>query len=147
MEDCKQINILLVEDDPEDVQLTQEVLQMTKMKLDIDIARDGIEALEFLNNVSNEKKKGLPDLILLDLNMPRMNGHEFIREVKNDHRFSKIPVVVLSTSSTENDIKESYTSGVSCYITKPVGLKEFQKVVEAINNFWFTVVKFPDNLS
>ncbi len=144
MEDLKLINVLLVDDDQEDLDLTLEVLEMTKMKLNIEIARDGVEAVEFLNKVYDEEKRKLPDLILLDLNMPRMSGHEVLQYIKGDERFRTIPVVVLTTSKSETDIANSYAAGVSCFVTKPVGLKEFQTVVEAVNNFWFTVVKFPE---
>ena len=144
MEDLKLINVLLVDDDQEDLDLTLEVLEMTKMKLNIEIARDGVEAVEFLNKVYDEEKRKLPDLILLDLNMPRMSGHEVLQYIKGNERFRTIPVVVLTTSKSETDIANSYAAGVSCFVTKPVGLKEFQIVVEAVNNFWFTVVKFPE---
>lgn len=141
--DLKLINVLLVDDDQEDLDLTLEVLEMTKMKLKIDIAKDGVEAVDFLNKVESDKRK-LPDLILLDLNMPRMNGHEVLQYIKGDDRFKHIPVVILTTSKSETDIANSYAAGVSCFVSKPVGLKEFQTVVEAVNNFWFTVVKFPE---
>lgn len=142
--DLKLINVLLVDDDQEDLDLTLEVLEMTKMKLKIDVAKDGVEAVEFLNKVQSNDKQKLPDLILLDLNMPRMNGHEVLQYIKGDARFKHIPVVILTTSKSETDIANSYAAGVSCFVSKPVGLKEFQTVVEAVNNFWFTVVKFPE---
>jgi len=142
--ELKLINVLLVDDDQEDLDLTLEVLEMTKMKLKIDIAKDGVEAVDFLNKVNSDDKRQLPDLILLDLNMPRMNGHEVLQYIKGDNRFKHIPVVILTTSKSETDIANSYSAGVSCFVTKPVGLKEFQTVVEAVNNFWFTVVKFPE---
>lgn len=138
----KPIKVLLVDDDPEDVDLTLEVMELSKLKLDINIARDGIEAVEFLEKQVKEEL-ALPDLILLDLNMPRMNGHEVLSQLKSDKQLCRIPVVVLTTSSSDEDILKSYSTGVSCYVTKPVGLKEFSSVVEAVNNFWFTVVKFP----
>ena len=144
-EDIKLIKVLLVEDDPEDVELTLEVMQMAKIKLDISVASDGVDALEHLEKKYNEDKNLLPDLILLDLNMPRMNGHEVLNHLKEDPRYKRIPVVVLTTSKSETDITKSYEEGVSCFITKPVGLREFQEVVEAINAFWFTVVKLPVN--
>ncbi len=137
----KLIKAMLVEDDPEDVELTLEVLQMTNLKLNIEVASDGVEALEKLNLAYKTDPEQLPDIILLDLNMPRMNGHELLEKLKEDSRFKKIPVVILTTSNSEKDITKSYEEGVSCYITKPVGLAEFQEVVKAINSFWFTVVK------
>jgi len=140
----KPIHVLLVDDDPEDIELTLEVLEMAKMKLKVSTASDGVEALEFLNNCKNDQSVEFPDLILLDLNMPRMNGHETLTEIKKDALLKRIPIVVLTTSRSETDIEKTYAEGVSCYVTKPVGLKEFQSVVEAVNNFWFTVVKFPN---
>ena len=144
-EESRPIKVLLVDDDPEDIELTMEVMKMTNLTLNIDAAKDGIEALEYLEQAASKKNQELPDLILLDLNMPRMNGHEVLERIKKHKDFMKIPVVILTTSKSETDIAGSYERGVSCYITKPVGLSEFQQVVEAINNFWFTVVRFPEN--
>ncbi len=138
------ISILLVDDDPEDVELTLEVMKMNKVQLKVEVAKNGLEALEVLNRHANNGVSNLPDLILLDLNMPKMNGLEVLEHIKKDRKLKRIPVVVLTTSKSETDISKSYESGVSCFITKPVGLNEFQDVVEAINNFWFTVVKFPE---
>ena len=137
------INVLLVDDDPEDVELTLEVLSLSKIKVNIATAFDGEQAMEILLHQAENDRTKLPDLILLDLNMPRKNGHEVLEEVKNHKALQQIPVVILTTSGSEEDISNSYKKGVSCYIKKPVGLNEFQRVVEAINDFWFTVVKFP----
>ncbi len=137
------IQVLLVDDDPEDVDLTMEVLLMSKIKVGIQIAKDGEEAMSMLLKCLDEKPPVLPDLILLDLNMPRKNGHEVLAEIKANRYLQHIPVVVLTTSGAQEDISLSYKKGVSCYVKKPVGLPEFQRVVEAINDFWFTVVKFP----
>lgn len=137
------INVLLVDDDPEDVDLTMEVLSLSKIKVNITTAIDGEQAMEILLHQAEHDKSKLPDLILLDLNMPRKNGHEVLEEVKSNKGLRHIPVVILTTSGSEEDISSSYMKGVSCYIKKPVGLNEFQRVVEAINDFWFTVVKFP----
>ncbi len=142
--ETKLIHVLLVDDDQEDLDLTLEVMEMTKMKLNIEVAKDGVEAVDYLNKVAAIDVRNLPDLILLDLNMPRMSGHEVLEFIKGHDTFKKIPVVILTTSKSEADIASSYAAGVSCFVTKPVGLKEFQTVVEAVNNFWFTVVKFPE---
>lgn len=136
------INVLLVDDDQEDCDLTVEILEMSKVKVSIEIVHDGVEAMEFLEKNKNNPKK-FPDLILLDLNMPRMNGHEVIAALKKDECLAKIPIVVLTTSDAESDISKTYSGGVNCYVTKPVGLSQFQKVVDSISNFWFTVVKYP----
>lgn len=142
MDEFKAISILLVDDDPEDINLTLEILKMHKIKLNIKVAHDGIEAMDMLrNNFDN-----LPDLILLDLNMPRKSGHEVLDEIKNDKNLKHIPVIILTSSKALEDIDSSYLRGASCYVSKPVGIEEFKKVVEAINNFWFSVVKFPDKL-
>jgi chemotaxis family two-component system response regulator Rcp1 len=141
-EEIKLINVLLVDDDPEDIDLTLEVMEMAKMKLNVTVAKDGMEAMEILSELK-ENKEEMPDLILLDLNMPRKNGHEVLADLKADDLFKKIPVVILTTSKSEADVNQSYSKGVSCYITKPVGLNEFRDVVDAIKNFWFTVVKYP----
>ncbi|MDX1284002.1 MAG: response regulator [Draconibacterium sp.] len=137
------IKVLLVDDDPEDIDLTMEVMEMTKIKVEVEVASDGIEAMDYLNKVADNGSIRLPDLILLDLNMPRMNGHEVLENLKADDRFKQIPVVILTTSKSENDIFKSYYNGVSCFISKPVGLSQFQEVVEAINSFWFTIVRLP----
>ena len=139
----KQINLLLVDDDPGDVELTLEIMDLSKLKLDIQVVSDGVEALEYLNRTGDYTEASTPDLILLDLNMPRKNGREVLDYIKKDEDLKKIPVVVLTTSSSEEDIEKTYNLGASCYITKPVGLEEFQKVVKAFDEFWFTVVKYP----
>lgn len=136
----KSISILLVDDDPEDIELTMEILKMHKIKLNIIVAYDGVEAIEYLH----ENLINLPDLILLDLNMPRKNGHEVLDEIKSDNNLKHIPVIILTSSKAMEDIDSSYHKGASCYISKPMGIDEFKKVVEAINNFWFSVVKFPE---
>lgn len=144
MKEGKILKVLLVDDDHEDIELTSEVMEMSKIVLDIEEAHDGQEAIDMLTKTLSDDPGQLPDLIMLDLNMPRKNGHETLQELKTSDDFRHIPVVVLTTSKAESDIVETYKNGVSCYITKPVGLKEFQKVVEAVNNFWFTVVKYPE---
>lgn len=141
------INLLLVDDDPGDVDLTLEVMSLSKLKLNIDVVEDGVKAIEYLEKTRNYKKAVTPDLILLDLNMPRKNGREVLDYIKKHEELKTIPVVILTTSDSEGDIEGTYKLGASCYITKPVGLEEFQKVVKAFDDFWFTVVKFPVSAS
>jgi chemotaxis family two-component system response regulator Rcp1 len=140
---CKTAEILLVEDDPADVELTRETMAHAKVLINLHVVGDGIEALEFLRQQGNYADARRPDLILLDLNLPRMDGRTFLSELRADYRLKSIPVVVLTTSQTEEDIIRSYRLGANCYITKPVGLKEFSRVVNAIEDFWFTIVRLP----
>ena len=141
--DLKFIQVLLIEDDPQDVEITKEVMELSKMKININVVNNGVEALSYMRRENGYTKAIRPDLILLDLNMPKMNGTEFLDEIKKDVDFKMIPVVVLTTSKADEDIIKSYKLGASCYITKPVGLDQFQQVVQAVDNFWFTVVKYP----
>ena len=138
------IEILLVDDDPGDVRLTVEALKQTKMHINLSFARDGIEALAFLRHQGPFAAAPCPDIILLDLNMPRMDGRELLVEIKKDPELKTIPVVVLTTSADEEDILRSYCLHANCYVTKPVDLAQFMKVVSSIENFWFTVVKLPN---
>jgi chemotaxis family two-component system response regulator Rcp1 len=138
------INVLLVDDDPGDVDLTLEVMSLSKLKLNINVVEDGVKAISYLQKEGSYREATSPDLILLDLNMPRKNGREVLDFIKNDDTLKTIPVVILTTSDNEEDIERTYELGASCYITKPVGLEEFQKVVKAFDEFWFTVVKFPE---
>ncbi len=140
---AKMIEILLVDDDPGDVRLTVEALKQTKMLTNLSFARDGIEALAFLRRQGKQADAPRPDIIFLDLNMPRMDGREALAEMKKDADLKHIPVVVLTTSSDEEDILRSYNLHANCYVTKPVDLQQFMKVVRSIEDFWFTVVKLP----
>ena len=137
------IEVLLVEDDPADVELTQETLQQNKLLLNVNTVGDGVEAMMYLRGEAPYTDVPRPDVILLDLNMPRKDGREVLREIKADERLKAIPVVVLTTSQAEEDVLRSYNLGASCYVTKPVGLHEFEKVVQVLKEFWFTVVKLP----
>jgi CheY-like chemotaxis protein len=137
------IEILLVEDNPPDVDLTIEVLQDCKLRNRIHVARDGIEALAFLRKEGDNAGAPRPHLILLDLNMPRMDGRETLAEIKKDPDLQTIPVVVLTTSKSEEDIARSYKLQCNCYITKPVDLQQFMEVVRAIENFWLCIVQLP----
>jgi len=137
------IEILLVEDNPGDVRLTQEALKEAKVQNKLHVANDGVEAMEFLRNEGKFKNVPRPDLILLDLNMPRKNGLEVLSEIKGDDDLKKIPVVILTVSKNEEDILKSYSLHANCYITKPVDLIQFLNVVKSIEDFWLTIVKLP----
>ena len=137
------IHVLLVEDDQADAELTMEALKESKIVIDLQVAADGVEALEYVHKKGAYAHAARPDLILLDLNLPRKNGRDVLRELKNDDALKQIPVVILTTSQAETDILKTYDLGANCYITKPVGLDQFAQVVKAIENFWFKVVKLP----
>lgn len=137
------LQILLVEDDLGDVELTRESLSDSKLIMNISVMEDGVEAMAFLRREGKYSEAPRPDLILLDLNMPRKDGRQVLAEIKADDELRMIPVVILTTSAAEEDIVKSYNLGANCYVTKPVGFDQFQKVVGAIEGFWFTVVKLP----
>lgn len=137
------IRVLLVEDNPGDADLTRETLQDSKLHLQIDVVVDGAQALDFLHGRPPFTWAQPPDLMLLDLNLPKLGGREVLAEIKQQEGLRKIPVVVLTSSEAEQDIVKSYELGASCYVTKPVGLAQFQSIVHAIENFWFTVVRLP----
>ncbi|MBF0509815.1 MAG: response regulator [Deltaproteobacteria bacterium] len=143
MHHYKPLEILLVEDDPADVDLTQEALDSSKIKVNLHVVNDGVAAMDFLRGQGRFATAPFPDLILLDLNMPKKDGREVLAEIKADDKLKLIPVVVLTTSQAEEDILKSYDLGANCYISKPVGLTEFSRVVRSIEDFWFTVVKLP----
>jgi chemotaxis family two-component system response regulator Rcp1 len=137
------IKILLVEDNPGDVRLTREALRDGKIYNNLYVARDGVEAMAFLRKTGQYADAPRPDLILLDLNLPRKDGHEVLAEVKTDETLRRIPVVILTTSQAEEDIIKTYDLHVNCYITKPVDLDQFVKIVKSIEDFWLTIVKLP----
>jgi two-component system response regulator len=137
------IEILLVDDDQGDIDLTLEVLDLSKIKLNINFVKDGVECMEYLRKNGKYENVSTPDLIFLDLNMPRKDGRVTLQEIKEDPELKRIPVVILTTSDADKDIVATYTSGANCYVQKPVGLEEFQTVVRTVENFWFTVVKLP----
>ena len=137
------VEILLVEDNPSDVLVTRETLKDSKLLSHISVVKDGEEAMAFLLREGKYVNATRPDLILLDLNMPKKNGLEVLAEIKIDERLRRIPVVVLTTSSAEKDILKTYDLHANCYITKPVNLDQFSAVVKAIEEFWFTIVKLP----
>lgn len=141
----KPIEIFLVEDNPGDVRLCVEALKESKVLNNLHVASDGVEALEFLRKQGKFAKAPRPDLILLDLNLPRKDGREVLAEIKDDESLRRIPVVVLTVSSADEDILRSYNLHANCYITKPVDFDQFTKVVKQIEDFWFTIVKLPPN--
>lgn len=132
---------LLVEDNPGDVDLTRETLEASKLKIDISVAVDGVQALAMLHRQGEFEGSDLPDLILLDLNLPKLSGREVLAAIKQDAELHTIPVVILTSSDAEQDILKSYELGANCYVTKPVGLQAFQSIVRSVENFWFSVVK------
>ncbi len=141
----KPIKILLVEDNLADTVLIQESLLESKLNLDIDTAIDGEKAMEYLYENLNNDKKRLPDLVILDLNMPRKDGREVLKEIKEHEELRVIPVVIMTTSENEEDVKFAYKHHANSYISKPVNMDEFTKIVSSINNFWLTIVKLPNS--
>ena len=137
------IEILLVEDNPGDMRLTKEALKEGKVYSNLHWAKDGVEALEFLRREGKFADAPRPDIILLDLNLPRKDGREVLSIIKNDEQFRNIPVVVLTTSKAEEDVLKSYALHANCYVTKPVDLEKFIVVVQSIDKFWLTVVTLP----
>ncbi|MET0396488.1 MAG: response regulator [Longimicrobiaceae bacterium] len=137
------VEVLLVEDNPGDVRLTREALKEGTVRSNLHVARDGVEALAFLRRQGEHAGVPRPDLILLDLNLPRKDGREVLTEIKEDASLRQIPVVVLTSSQAEEDIRRAYDLHANCYITKPVDLDQFINVVRSIEDFWFTVVKLP----
>jgi len=135
--------LLLVEDNPGDVRLTQEAFRNANKSVDLHVASDGVEALSFLRRDGRYANAPRPDLILLDLNLPRMGGHEVLAFIKNDHGLKMIPTVVLSCSDAEADIVKSYQLQANCYLTKPGLLDAFQTVVNGISDFWLTRAELP----
>jgi len=137
------VEILLVEDNPDDVLLTREALGADRPWDNLDVARDGVEAMAYLRREGRFVKSRRPDLILLDLNLPKKDGLEVLAEVKADADLKPIPVVILTTSAEEGDILAAYGLHANCYITKPVEPRQFMKVVKSIEDFWLTIVKLP----
>lgn len=137
------VEILLVEDNPGDVLLTREALADAKVLSQLHVVGDGIEASQFLKRQSPYENAIRPDLILLDLNLPRKNGSELLAEIKEDEDLKLIPVVILTTSEAEEDVLQTYKLHANAYVTKPVGMAQFIQIVRAIDDFWFTIVKLP----
>ena len=140
---AENIEVLMVEDDPGDADLTQELLEDAKLMVNVNIVDDGEKAIAYLRRQGEYVQAVRPDLILLDLNLPRKDGREVLQEIKSDPDLKRIPVVVLTTSDADEDILRSYNLGANSFVTKPVGLEQFANIVKSIEDFWFTVVKFP----
>jgi len=139
----RSIEILLVEDNPADVRLTREVLKDSKIRNNLSVVSDGVEAMAFLRKDGKYGNSFRPDLILLDLNMPRKDGREVLAEVKSDPDLRRIPVVILTSSKAEEDIMKVYDYHANCYINKPVDLDDFINIVKVIEGFWLTIVELP----
>lgn len=139
----KPIEILLIEDNPGDVRLTKEVLKEGKVRNNLQVVGDGVEAMAYLHRENSYAKAPRPDLILLDLNLPKKDGREVLQEIKADHHLKNIPVVVLTTSNADEDILKSYNLSANCYITKPVDLDQFISVIRSVEAFWLTIVTLP----
>jgi two-component system, chemotaxis family, response regulator Rcp1 len=141
--ESRPVEILLVEDNPGDVRLTREALKEGKVRNNLNVAQDGVEALAYLRREGRHEGAVRPDLILLDLNLPRMDGREVLAAIKADPELRPIPVVILTSSQAEQDIVRAYDLHANCYVTKPVDLDQFITVVKSIEDFWFAIVKLP----
>jgi CheY-like chemotaxis protein len=141
--DAQVVDILLVEDNPGDVRLAQEALKESKIRNKLFVVEDGVEAMAFLHKQGKYAGVPRPDLVLLDLNLPRKNGREVLAEIKTDENLMLIPVVILTVSKADEDILKSYKYHANCYITKPLDFNQFMKVTKSIEEFWLTIVKLP----
>jgi chemotaxis family two-component system response regulator Rcp1 len=141
--DTKLVNILLVEDNPADVLLTMEALKEGDVPHEINAVNDGLEAMDYLHCKGRYSGACCPDIIVLDINLPKKNGFEVLTEIKEDPAFKHIPVIILTTSSSRKDILRAYDLCANCYITKPIDLDDFFKIIRSVENFWFTVARLP----
>jgi two-component system response regulator len=141
----KPIDILLIEDNPGDADLARAALEDSKMHNELHVVGDGMEAMDYLRHKGKHAQAPRPDLILLDLNLPKKDGREVLAEIKMDPDLKRIPVVILTISKDEEDILKSYNLHANCFITKPIDLGQFMKVVKSIEDFWLTIVKLPPN--
>lgn len=139
------IRILLVEDNDGDILLTQEALEDAKVITELSVAKDGEQAIDFLNKKQGYGDVLTPDLILLDVNLPKKNGHEVLKYIKQDAGLKHIPVIMLTTSSSQKDVNQAYSSHANCYITKPVEVNDFMSVIATIESFWTSTVRLPTN--
>ena len=137
------IHILLVEDNEGDILLTREALHQVRLVNTISVAKDGKEAVSYMEKIAPYTNSTIPDFILLDINLPKMNGHEVLKHLKTNNKFKHIPVIMFTTSSAEKDILESYKNYANCYITKPVEVDDFLNVIKSIENFWISVIQLP----
>ena len=140
---ARPLQLLLVEDNPGDVRLTREALKSGEVEVNLNVARDGVEAIDFLRKRGPFQTAPDPDLILLDLNLPRKNGREVLSEIKTDPDLKRIPVLVMTTSRADQDINRAYSLNANCYITKPMDLDEFLRIVRSIEDFWLKTVTLP----
>ena len=138
----RSVEVLLVEDSPGDVRLTQEVFRQARSSVNLHVATDGVEAMTFLRQEGPHATAPRPDIILLDLNLPRMDGREVLAQIKQDDSLKLIPTIILTTSEAEADVLKSYKLQANCYLSKPVELDAFERVVKSIDEFWLTQVKF-----
>jgi len=138
------IEVLLVEDDPEDVELTREMLKTSALSLNLAVVQDGVEAMAYLREKAAHSNAVRPDFILLDLNMPRKGGREVLQEIKSDPKLKGIPVIIFTTSSNERDMRQCQSLGADCFLTKPVGLKQFKWTVKKLEDFWLKNAKAPN---
>jgi two-component system, chemotaxis family, response regulator Rcp1 len=143
MGEGESVEVLLIDDNPGDVRLTQEAFRASNRAINLHVATDGVEAMSFLRRSGAQATAPRPDLILLDLNLPKMDGREVLAHIKEDHSLKLIPTVILTTSDAESDIVKSYELQANCYLTKPVQLEAFESLVQSINDFWLTMVKLP----
>jgi len=141
--DIKLIDILVVEDNSGDARLIKEVMNDNKIFNSFYLAKDGVEAIDFLHHKGKYRNVPVPDLIILDLNLPRKDGREVLAEIKTDEKLKHIPIVIMTISQAEEDILKSYNLHANCYITKPIDLNQFINVVKSIEDFWFSIVKLP----
>jgi len=139
----KPVDILLVEDNPGDVRLTQEALKDAKLKVNLHVVNDGVEAMAFLRKEGQYAEKPSADLVLLDLNLPKKDGRQVLAEIKSDCDLRRTPVVIVTTSKAEEDIVKTYDLHANCYVTKPLDLDQFVMMVQSIEHFWLTIVKLP----
>ncbi len=137
------INILLVEDNEGDIVLTVDALKDFKYPNIVTVVKDGTEALKYIERNNNGSDNNEPDLILLDVNLPKVNGHEVLKKIKNNDKKKHIPIVMLTTSSSQKDVLYSYQNHANCFVTKPVDAQDFGRVISSIENFWLTIVQLP----
>ncbi len=140
------LNVFLIEDNEGDILLISEALKELKIPIDLSTVRDGHDAVEYLKNCCNGHGESIPDLVLLDINLPKMNGHEVLYFIKNNQELKSIPVIMLTTSSSNQDIRQAYQNHANCYITKPSGANNYQEIIEKIEDFWLSLVQLPTNL-
>ena len=139
----RKFNILLIEDNPADIRLVKEAFKESEINTELSIVNDGIEAIGFLKQDNNFEKAPIPDLILLDLNLPRKDGREILKEIKHDKKLKHIPVVILTTSSTEEDIYETYANYANSYIVKPTNVGRFIETMKNLEDYWFNILRLP----